>query len=193
MNNIFSDEVRNAIYKRKKEINKTMIILSKLLKCYGMESYQHTVERLILAKETDDKFLEEHTVLDFIHGDLWLDVDALIFYGDILKGFIGEDEYKQFMNFIQSSEVLREAQNQALKLYQSKSIYGLLKTIWTERKYKDLLPNEVKVCIKWSLMELLSRTRLPKIYYYISNLPIRIKLNLTAKVIKYRLATQGYK
>lgn len=185
MNNIFSDEVRNAIYKRKKEINKTMIILSKLLKCYGMESYQHTVERLILAKETDDKFLEEHTVLDFIHGDLWLDVDALIFYGDILKGFIGEDEYKQFMNFIQSSEVLREAQNQALKLYQSKSIYGLLKTIWTERKYKDLLPNEVKVCIQWSLMELLSRTRLPKIYYYISNLPIRIKLNLTAKVIKY--------
>lgn len=190
---IFSDEVKRAIYQRKKEISKTSIILSKLLRLYDVEEHRRTAEKLIMTKQVDDKFIEEHITFDFIHGDLWLDIEAYELYGDILKGFIGKDEYNQFMNFIQSSEVLREAQNQALKLYQSKSIFGLLKTIWTERKYKNLLPNEVKVCIQWSLMELLSRTRLPKIYYYISNLPIRIKLNLTAKVIKYRLATQGYK
>ena len=185
MNNIFSDEVRNAIYKRKKEINKTMIILSKLLKCYGMESYQHTVERLILAKETDDKFIEEHTVVDFINGELWLDYEALEHYRDILQGFINKEEYEQFLERVQAEENIRGIQNQALRMYQSKSLLGLIKTIWNERKNKHLFPSETAICMRWSLMELISRTRLPKIYYYISNLPIRIKLNLTAKVIKY--------
>lgn len=97
---IFSDEVKRAIYQRKKEISKTSIILSKLLRLYDVEEHKYTVERLILAKEVDDKFIEGHVTFDFIHGDLWLDLEAYEFYGDILKGFIGEDEYNQFMNFI---------------------------------------------------------------------------------------------
>ncbi len=181
---IFSDEVRDAIYMRKKEINKTMIILSKLLKCYGMESYQHTAERLILAKETDDKFLEEHTVVDFINGELWLDYEALEHYRDILQGFINKEEYEQFLERVQAEENIRGIQNQALRMYQSKSLLGLIKTIWNERKNKHLFPSETAICMRWSLMELISRTRLPRIYLSLKSIPCKIRLCIRLYALK---------
>jgi hypothetical protein len=158
-----------------------------------MESYQFIAEKLIMARDVDDAFAKEHIVFDFLNGDIWLDLEVLYFYKDILEGFVNKEEYEQFLECVQAEENIRGIQRQALALYQDKSIFELLKTIWNERKSKHLFPSEAAISIRWSLMELLSRTRLPKIYYYITNLPIRIKLNLTAKVIKYRLATQGYK
>lgn len=171
---IFSDEVRDAIYMRKKEINKTMIILSKLLERYGMETYQYTAERLIL--ERDDKFLREHILVDFISGGLFLDYEALKHYRDILQGFITEEEYELFLKCVKAEENIRGIQNQALRMYQSKSILGLIKTIWKERKNKHLFPSETAICIRWSLMELFSRTGMPRIYLSLKSIPYKIRL-----------------
>lgn len=181
---IFTDTVTNAIFKRKQEINTTVIILSKLLEAYGMGMHRKTVERLILSREVDDAFAEEHVIFDFIHGDLWLDLEALQFHGDILEGFIEKDEYREYIEIVKGEENIRKIQNQALQLFQGKSIAGLIKTIWKEGRHKAMFPDEVAMIKRWCLLELFARTRIPRIYYYIKGLPMKIRINYTGNRLK---------
>lgn len=181
---LFTDEVVQAILKRKEKVNKTVIIVSKLMEVYGMSAYTKIAERLILDKKGSEKLFEEHVTLDFLTGDIWLDEVALYYYSDILEGFIESEKLKAFMEYIDSCENLNRINNQSIQMYREKNFIELFKTMRYHNRYKKSLPFEVKLIKKWCMLELLSRTALPRIYYSIKELPLNIKVKYISNRIK---------
>jgi len=187
---IFTDDVKQAILKRKKEVNKTFIIVSKLMGLYGMSEYTIIAENLILAKEVSDQFFEEHISVDFIKGDMLLDETALCVYKSILTGYIDVKQYMVFLDYVESLENARRLNNHAIQFYRNKSFMELFKTMYTESKHKATFPDEVKIINIWCILELLSRTLLPKIYYFIKGLPIMFKIKFITHSISNRLKAE---
>jgi len=186
---IFTPEVIRAILKRGK-INKTVIIVSKLMENNGMSEYSKIAEKLILQKGASDEFLENHFMLDFVKGDIWLDIAALHYYRDILIGFIDEKKYDEYLEGIEAMERVRRVNNQSIRLYRERTVKELLKALYLLRKHKKTLPaKEAKMVKIWCLLELLSRTQIPRACYYIKELPLKLKVKHTSnKIAKNILA-----
>lgn len=175
---IFTDEVVYAILKRKPEINRTYIVLSKLMRMYDMETYASVAENRILDSDSIGYAIEhDHVVLDVFEKDIWLDEIALHRFSYILEGYISESSYDKFLDYVESLENTRRIQNQALEMYQGKSLKGLISHVREHRKYKNIYPNEFKMIRYWCRLELLSRTPFPRLYYFFKELPDRHKLN----------------
>jgi len=174
---ILTDEVVRAILKRKNEVNKTVIIVRKLMEAYEMSEYIRTAEKLILAKEVTDEFMEEHFTLDFVTGNIWLDIVGLHYYRDILTGFIGEDEFQSFMKYVESLETTRALHNTNIKMYRNKSIRKLFHTMHEHKRFKKSMPEQTKLINTMCWLELISRTPFPWIYYFLKVLPMRLKVN----------------
>lgn len=176
--NIFTDEVVYAILKRKPEINRTYIVLSKLMRMYDMETYASVAENRILNSDSIGYAIEnDHIVLDVFEKDIWLDEIALHRFSYILEGYISESHYDKFLDYVWSLEHTRRIQNQALEMYQGKSLKGLISHVREHRKYKNIYPNEFEMIRYWCRLELLSRTPFPRLYYFFKELPDRHKLN----------------
>lgn len=175
---IFTDEVVYAILKRKQEINRTYIVLSKLMEMYDMEAYASVAENRILDSDSIGYAIEkDHVVLDVFEKDIWLDEVALHWFKDILTGYISESNYHKFLDYVESLEHTRRIQNQALEMYQGKSLKGLISHVVEHRKYKKVFPNEFEMICYWCRLELLSRTPFPRLYYFFKELPDRHRFN----------------
>lgn len=173
---IFTAEVIYAILKRKPEINRTYIVLSKLMETYDMETYAFIAENRILDSDSIGYAIEkDHIVLDIFEKDIWLDEVALHWFSDILEGYICESSYNKCLDYVESLENTRRIQNQALALYQGKSLEGLFSTVIEHRKYKHVFPNEFEMICYWCWLELLSRTPFPMLYYFFKELPDRLR------------------
>ena len=186
---MFSKPVLRAIFLRKKEVDREYFILSKIMQAYSMEAYTPVVENLILDSEYISPAIErDHVVLDIYEKDIWLSNVGLYMFADILKGFINEDMYENFLDCADSLENMRRISNQSLQLYQEKSIAGLLHIVVEHyQKYRKEFPEETPMIYMWCVLELLSRTRLPKIYYFIKELPTRISFKSSTRYLKKRL------
>ncbi|SHO46791.1 hypothetical protein [Anaerocolumna xylanovorans] len=175
---IFTDEVVYAILKRKPEINRTYIVLSKLMKMYDMETYASAAENRILDSESIGYAIEkDHVVLDVFEKDIWLDEVALHRFSYILEGYISESSYDKFLDYVGSLEHTRRIHNQALEMYQGKSLKGLISHVVEHRKYKNTFPSEFEMICYWCKLELLSRTPFPRLYYFFKELPDRLRFN----------------
>ncbi len=175
---IFTDQVVYAILKRKPEINRTYIVLSKLMKKYDMETYTPVAENRILDSDSIGYAIEnDHVVLDVFEKDIWLDEIALHRFSYILEGYINESSYHKFLDYVESLEHTRRIQNQALEMYQGKSLKGLISHVREHRKYKHVFPDEFEMICNWCRLELLSRTPFPRLYYFFKELPDRLRLN----------------
>lgn len=173
---IFTNDVVYAILKRRPEIKRTYIILSKLMKMYDMETYTSVAESRILDSDSLDYAIKkDHIVLDAFENDIWLDEIALHCFSDIMEGYINVSDYNKFLDYVESLEKVRRIQNQSLALYQGKSLKGLFSTIMEHRKYKNNFPDEFKSICQWSRLEVLSRTPFPRLYYFFMELPDRFR------------------
>lgn len=175
---IFTNEVVYAILKRKPEINRTYIILSKLMKMYNMETYATVAENRILDSDSIGYAIEKnHVVLDVFEKDIWLDEIALHRFSYVLEGYISESSYDKFLDYVGSLEHTRRIQNQALEMYQGMSFKGIISHVVEHRKYKTVFPNELEMIYYWCRLELLSRTPFPRLYYFFKELPDRYRFN----------------
>lgn len=173
---LFTKDIVFAILTRKKEVKRTRIILAKLMELYSMEMYTSIVENRIMQSDSIDWDIEkEHVVLDLFERNLLLDEVALHRYGDILEGYIEGSKYEHLLDYIDSLERLRRLNNQALAMYQEKSLKMMYHTIKANKKYKNEFPDEYKTICKWCRLEMLSRTQLPKIYYFFKEFPNLLK------------------
>ena len=186
---IFTESVLRAILLRKKELDREYYILSKFMKSYGMENYASVAENLILDDEGISYAIErENVVLDLFEKDIWLDNIALYMFADILEGFIDKNQYRKFLEYTDSFEKIRRINNQSLEFYRSKSLTGLMRTVIEHhQKYVRLYPQQTRMIYKWCALELLSRTRLPKAYYFIKELPTKVKFKSATRYLKKQL------
>ncbi len=175
----FTDDLVYAILMRKKEVQKTYVILSKFMSVFDMAEYTSVAEHLILGSEELNYVIDkEHVIIDYFKKDLWMDEAALHVFRNIMEGFIDSDRYDKFLDLIESGENIRRLNNRLLSFYREKSIACLSRTIIESWKQRKVLQENGKMVYTWLALELLSRTRIPKIYYFIRSIPIRIKTKL---------------
>lgn len=184
---IFSSQVVQAILTRKERVRPAMTVVSKLLRAYEMSDFIPVAERLILTKEASDEFLKDHVRIDFTTGDILLDKTALCYYKDIILGYVSEEQFLSYLDFIDSTDSLENINNLSIKLYREKSLFNLIKTMTYHTKYRKSLPDEVKLINIACLLELLSRTKLPKVYYFFKELPFNLRVRYIANNIRRSL------
>lgn len=186
---IFTESVLRAILLRKKELDREYYILSKFMKAYGMENYASVAENLILDDEGISFAIDkENVILDLFKKDIWLDNVALYMFADILEGFIDKSQYRKFLEYTDSFEKIRRINNQSLEFYRSKGLTGLMLTVIKHhQKYVKLYPEQTRIIYKWCVLELLSRTGLPKAYYFIKELPTKVKLKSATRYLRKQL------
>lgn len=174
-----------AIFRRN-EIEKTYVILSRMLSAYGMSSYINCAVRRILENpDAIQGIYLEHTIIDYFNGDIWLDKQALSHFKDILLGYVLPKDYDLIMKKIVIEDSKKEVLNNAIKHIRtlpSKEVFQLIKACY---KIEKLLKVNTALVKKCAVCELLSRTIFVKLYNKYINHKLKIRAaNKAEKIIQ---------